>query len=210
MFKRRRRSGRWALLLALAMAAVLAVWGIGLFRFAAAIPSAVADTTARTDAIIVLTGGSRRLGTGLKLLADDAAGKLFVSGVYQGVDVTKLLEMSQREPEELRCCVDIGHSAGNTAGNAAETAAWMADNGYRSLRLVTSNYHMPRSMMEFRHAMPDAVVIAHPVFPENVKWDKWWAWPGTATLIVGEYNKLLLAWARHLRDRVLAGRKILK
>jgi uncharacterized SAM-binding protein YcdF (DUF218 family) len=210
MFKRRRRPGRWVLLPMVAMAAVITAWGFGLFRFAAAIPSAVADQATRTDAIIVLTGGSRRLSTGLKLLADDAASKLFVSGVYQGVDVTKLLEMSQRAPEELRCCVDIGHSAGNTAGNAAETAAWMADNGYRSLRLVTSNYHMPRSMMEFRHAMPDVVSVAHPVFPENVKWNKWWAWPGTASLIVGEYNKFLLAWVRHMRDRLLGGRNFLK
>lgn len=205
MFRRHRRPRRRTMAAVLAVVALVAVWVIGLFRFAAGIPTAVEDPGRHTDAIVVLTGGSGRLSAGLKLLADKAAAKLFVSGVYQGVDVSKLLEMSQRAPEDLRCCVDIGHSAGNTAGNAAETATWMAANGYHSLRIVTSNYHMPRSLIEFRRAMPDVVLVAHPVFPEHVKRKHWWAWPGTAVLIFGEYNKFLLAWAHYALDRMLAG-----
>ena len=174
-----------------------AAWAGGLFWFAASIPQAVSDPAARTDAIVVLTGGSGRLGAGLELLSVDRARKLFVSGVYRGVDVAKLLELARRTPEELRCCVEIGYSADNTAGNAAETAAWMRKQGYRSLRIVTANYHMPRSLLEFGFVMPAAMLIAHPVFPAHVKRDRWWAWPGTAYLIVSEYNKFMLAWLRH-------------
>jgi uncharacterized SAM-binding protein YcdF (DUF218 family) len=204
-FRRRRRARRAVAYLAIAALVATVAWTAGLFRFAAAIPAQVADPGIRTDAIVVLTGGSGRLAAGLELLSADKAGKLFVSGVYRGVDVDTLLELSQRTPDEIKCCVEIGHSAGNTAGNAAETATWVRDQGYRSLRIVTSNYHMPRTLLEFRHVLPDVMLVPHPVFPENVKQDRWWAWPGTASLIISEYNKVLLAWTGHLGDRLFAG-----
>ena len=84
----------------------------------------------------------------------------------------------------------------NTLGNAIETAEWSRDKNFRSLRLVTSAYHMPRSLIEFKHAMPNIQIIAHPVFPAHVKVDEWWAWSGTAELIASEYTKFLLAWLR--------------
>ena len=202
----RRPGGRTLLRLAALVVFSAIVWGIGLVRFAAMIPDAVVDTTTTTDAIVVLTGGSGRLGVGLELLSANRARSLFVSGVYRGVEVTKLLELSQRTPQELECCVEIGHSADNTAGNAAETAAWVVAQGYRSLRLVTSGYHLPRSLLEFRHAMPDVTLIPHPVFSESVKQERWWAWPGTANLIVGEFNKYLLAWLTHKVEGVGIGK----
>ncbi len=206
IFSRRRRAHRFFKPLLVPVAVVvfsaLLVWTIGLFRYAEAIPDRVDEPNRITDAIIVLTGGSGRLDAGLKLLAENRAKKLFVSGVYKGVDVDKLLEMSRRSPEELNCCVEIGHSADNTAGNAVETANWARRQGIRSLRLVTSGYHMPRSLLEFRYAMPDMELVPHPVFADNVKQRQWWAWPGTTGLIIGEYNKFLLARVRHLTGRL--------
>ena len=119
-----------------------------------------------------------------------------------------LLEGSKRPPGEIECCIEVGHSAGDTAGNADETAAWMGDHGYRSLRLVTSSYHLTRALLEFRLAMPAVTVVPHPVFAETVKQDRWWAWPGTASLIVGEFNKYLLVWPRHAARRLVAGKAI--
>ena len=190
---------RHAVLLRLAVGAVfgIATWIGGLVWFAQQIPESVADATTVTDAIAVLTGAGGRLATGIELLADKRAKKLFVSGVYRGVDVATLLEISKRNPEDLACCIEIGHSADNTLGNAQETAAWIARQGYKSLRIVTSNYHMARSLLEFRQAMPDIRLIAHPVFHDSVKMERWWAWPGTAGLIFREYNKFLLAWLSH-------------
>jgi uncharacterized SAM-binding protein YcdF (DUF218 family) len=125
------------------------------------------------------------------------AEKLFISGVHESVEMPRLLEAAGASEVALRPRVETGHGARDTAGNAVETAAWMRANGFRSLRLVTANYHMPRSLLRFRHALPDATIIPHPVFPDHVKQDKWWRWPGTARLIVGEYNKFLVAWAAH-------------
>jgi uncharacterized SAM-binding protein YcdF (DUF218 family) len=187
---------RLAALLAGAVAA-LAAWGGGLAWFAAHMPDGVDDPLTRTDAIVVLTGGAGRLGTGLDLLAAGRADKLFVSGVYRGVDVSELLRVSEKAPDPFACCIDLGHDARDTVGNAAETAHWMAAQGFRSLRLVTANYHLPRSLLEFRRAMPEIEMIPHPVFPAQLRSGQWWWRPKTALLIVGEYNKYLVARLRH-------------
>jgi len=161
--------------------------------FAETVPRAIDDPETVTNAVVVLTGGSGRLGVGLSLLARKRAKKLFVSGVYQGVDVAELLLISRQSPRELECCVVLGYSADDTAGNARETAEWMAKEGYASLRLVTANYHMRRSLLEFRRVMPEVTLIPHPVFPPNFKGEEWWRWPGTASLILIEYSKYLVA-----------------
>lgn len=187
---------RFGTLLVVIVAMLIASWTGGLIAFARSIPRTVADQATPTDAIIVLTGGSMRLATGLDLVTAGLARRLLVSGVHRDVEIDQLLKKSPEAGQSLRCCVDAGHGARDTAGNASESASWMRNHGFRSLRLVTSSYHMPRSLLEFRHAMPEAVVIPHPVFPEDVKIKNWWQWPGTAALIVSEYNKFLLTWIR--------------
>lgn len=178
--------------------AVLAVTGVawtwGLIWFAGQIPTKVEDDSTPVDAIVVLTGGSERLDEGIDLLAQEKARKLFISGVFPGTEVRQLLRMFQRNPHYLEYRVEVG-TAVNTRENATETAEWMREQGYSSLRLVTGAYHMPRSLLEFRHALPDTAIVPHPVFPEHVKAD-WWAWPGTAGLVFREYNKFLLAMIR--------------
>ena len=190
----RGRRRRWLLLLA---GCGLAAWLAGLFAFASDIPRSDEAPVRVTDAIVVLTGGSLRLEQGLALLAQGMGKKLFVSGVHRGVDVQQLLRLSRQSPQALDCCIVLGYSADHTEGNATETAAWMRSEGYTSLRLVTANYHMPRSLVEFRTAMPTMKITPHPVLPESVKLDGWWRWPGTASLIAGEYNKYLIAVLRH-------------
>ena len=187
-------SRRLAIALGGALLAAL-FWLAGLIAFTESIPTSVADPERVTDAIVVLTGGSERLDEGLKLLAANKAKKLFVSGVYRGVEVASLLRVARHAPANLECCIVIGHAADSTQGNALETAEWMAAENYRSLRLVTAAFHMPRSLVEFRHAMPGIEIVPNPVFPPRVKED-WWAWPGSASLILLEYHKYLFALLR--------------
>ncbi|MDE2228551.1 MAG: YdcF family protein [Alphaproteobacteria bacterium] len=181
--------------LVLVLGAVSAVWLAGLIWFADQIPDAVADTTTHTDAIVVLTGGSQRVEGGLQLLAAGMGKTLFVTGVFPGVQVPALLH-GANAPETLTCCIVLDHTAGNTTGNAVETAAFMRKQRYQSLRLVTSAYHMPRSLLEFSRAMPDITIVPNPVFAGNVKQGQWWEWPGTLNLIVTEYVKYLAAAVR--------------
>ena len=127
------------------------------------------------------------------LLMEERADKLFVSGVYRGVEVRELLDLVQDSPRDLECCVALGYEADNTRGNALETADWIAKQSYGSIRLVTANYHMPRSMLEFKRVLPEIEIVAHPVFPETYHQEDWWHWPGSARLLISEYNKYLLA-----------------
>ena len=180
---------------------LLLAWTGGLFWFAAELESEPVASARRSDAIVVLTGGSLRVEQGIELLSRGLGEKLFVSGVAQGVDVKLLLKVF-RESEDLSCCISLGYEADNTAGNARETAAWMREQDLTSLRLVTAAYHMPRSLLEFRHAMPEIEIVPHPVFPENFKQHDWWRWPGSASLIVREYSKYLVARLRGWVDGV--------
>jgi uncharacterized SAM-binding protein YcdF (DUF218 family) len=188
--RRRRRSRSIALFLALAIP-----WLGGFAWFAGRIPAEIADAESETDAIVVLTGGSLRVQSGLALLAAGKAKKLFVSGVYHSTDVAALLKVSRQSPENVACCIVLGYEADNTLGNAVETAQWMRQEGFRSLRLVTANYHMPRSLLEFSRVMPETRIVINPVFPGP---ERWWASPASATLVLVEYHKYLLSLVRPL------------
>jgi uncharacterized SAM-binding protein YcdF (DUF218 family) len=160
-------------------------------------PDQVEDPDSPTDAIVVLTGGSERLRVGLDLLRQGKAPLLFVSGVHPDTTLDALLA-DEPLPEALKERVILGYVAVDTVGNAVETAVWMRERHLSSLRLVTAAYHMPRSLLEFRAALPWTRVVAHPVFPPNVKQQKWWSYPGTAELFANEYTKYLVARLRLL------------
>jgi uncharacterized SAM-binding protein YcdF (DUF218 family) len=176
---------------------VVGAWAAGLVHFADRIPRDIGDSATQTDAIVVLTGGSKRLAAGLRLLAERKADRVLVSGVHHAVDLDHLLTVAPGDAD-LACCVEAGRGALDTSGNAEEAAAWMRRNGFRSLRLVTSSYHMPRSLLEFRWSLPSAQVIPHPVFADNLPFEDWWHRPRTVAVVVSEYNKFLLAWLRHI------------
>lgn len=200
------RLRRWRLTVLLVVAAIVIAWSAGFVLFAQTLPEAPAAPDRRTDVIVVLTGGTLRLDTGLRLLAAQRGEKLFVSGVHSAVDVAELLRVSRQDPATVECCIVLGYEADNTRGNARETAAWMQEAGYRSLRLVTSAYHMPRSMIEFSAAMPEVEIVPHPVFADHVKSDEWYRFPGTAALIASEYTKTLFAVLRRAAEQLLHDR----
>lgn len=178
-------------------AAALIAWltGLGWFAWSASQPARDAET--QTDAVVVLTGGSLRVGRGVEVLAAGKAQKLFVSGVHRGVDADDMLRLVRGAPAWLACCVELGHDADNTEGNARETAAWLHQEGYHSLRLVTANYHMRRALLELTHALPPGIrIIPEPVFPEGARPGDLWSLHGTARLIVIEYVKYLGALIR--------------
>lgn len=188
-----------AVVLGLLLAGALA-WTGGLIWYAAAIPQgdrSALPTMHRPDAVVVLTGGSERVREGLALLESGLDADLFISGVPAPVapdDLWRVLGLTPSPVVADR--VVLGHVAADTAGNAAETAAWVQAHGYRTVLLVTAAYHMRRALLEFRHTMPDVRLIPHPVYPPHVKQEEWWRFPGTAGLLAREYTKYLVAWLR--------------
>jgi uncharacterized SAM-binding protein YcdF (DUF218 family) len=192
------RSGRGGRAFRIFCLLVALVWLIGLVIFAQSIETLEARPLEAPDAdvIVVLTGGSERLGAGLDLLADHKGKKLFISGVHRGLSLDQLTG-TRKIPEDLRkCCIALGHAAESTFGNAWETRAWMEAGGYHSMHLVTSNYHMARSLMIFQKVMPDFEILPYSVSPDSVRLEDWWERKGTASLLVTEYNKYILAALR--------------
>ena len=185
--------------LAITSAALFMLCIVGFIWFAAR--PAPENESAPTDAIVVLTGGRLRLQIGMDLLRDGKGRKLFVSGVNQQVDLGELLRVSGNA-DWASCCTALGHDADNTLGNARETAQWMRQQGFSSLRLVTAWYHMPRSLLELDRAMPGTKIVAHPVFPEEAEQKHWWRSRSTVLLLASEYGKYLGALLRPVVERL--------
>ena len=197
-----RRSLRWpgAILGGFALA-----WLAGLVWFVASSLSLGADKAGGTDAIVVLTGGRLRLESGIDLLGAGKARKLFISGVNHRVDREDLVRVFEPVADRAACCIVLGHDSDNTYGNARETAEWMRREGFTSLRLVTNWYHMRRSLLEFRRAMPDATIVAEPVFARRDEPEPVSAWLGAASLTIGEYNKFLAVGLRLVLEPLCPG-----
>ncbi len=180
--------GGTAIVLALGVA-----WTGGLVWFGASMPSRAAPPTPRTDAIVVLTGGARRLVEGGRLLTSGSAGWLFVSGVNTGVGKQELLRVAGIKKPGLARFVILGYRARSTKQNAQESAQWLGDRGFTSIRLVTANYHMRRASLEFRRVLPRLRIVTHPVFPRPVTPGPWWRNMTALSVVTGEYNKYLAA-----------------
>ena len=186
---------------AIAVLAVIVAWGVGLTRYANGIPMQASAPVAPADAIVVLTGGSKRMDAGVALLTAAKAPVLFVSGVDHRVDPARIRDLVTDSGENLDqatidCCIVLGYGASDTLGNARETALWAGATDRKALILVTSNYHMPRAWLEFEHALPGARLVSYPVVPADVRMDAWWRWPGTFGLVASEWTKFIFARVR--------------
>ena len=162
--KKRARSGSGAkgpgILGWLARAAALAllVWILGFAVFVLAQPGPAAEGT-KTEAVVVLTGGPKRVARGAAVLEAGLAQRLLVSGVDPLVKPGEFQATSGISPELFACCVDLGFQAHSTHSNAREVAAWVEEHGIRSLRLVTAGYHMPRARAELEARLPADVLV---------------------------------------------------
>jgi uncharacterized SAM-binding protein YcdF (DUF218 family) len=151
----------------------------------------------RADAIVVLTGDSARIDTALGLLAEGRAARLLISGVNPAVSSDALARTYGAEfGHLLACCVDLGRAARDTLGNAAETLAWVEQQGFVSLLVVTSDYHMARSMAELADAIPEVALSAVPIASPELHAGDWWRDPSAIALMAREYGKYLLTMAR--------------
>lgn len=139
------------------LSALLLVWLIGFVAFVALLPRPL--DKARTDGIVVLTGGANRIQRGLALMEQGQARRMLVSGVNLTVRRRDFQSEYKVPPRLFACCVDLGQEAIDTRSNGEETAAWVKKHGYKSLRLVTTDWHMRRARFELDQSLPDSVII---------------------------------------------------
>ncbi|MEO1694905.1 MAG: YdcF family protein [Pseudomonadota bacterium] len=184
---------RWTLASsALACAALIA----GFFVFAAFATRPLPDLSVSADAIVVLTGGANRIRSAGDLLKAANGRRLLISGVNEITPPRDVRILAGLDRPLFACCVDIGYEARDTIGNAAEARAWVAKNGFTSLVVVTSRFHMPRSMAELGRALPGVTLRAYPIAPVQRPNVPWWQSRDTATVLLAEYVKFLPAAAR--------------
>lgn len=187
----RRKPRRWRLI-AMITPILTIGWLTGLFIFVEKIPQGTTNAEI-TDAIVVLTGGPGRINRGNELLAAKKAGVMLVSGVDTYVPLHDLISAQDLSQHMINCCVTLGRSARDTRENAIEAAGWAASHNISSIRLVTSDFHMPRSMLEFNRRLPHIQIVPEPVSSRNISLQHWWKRGGTAWLLAGEYSKYLAA-----------------
>ena len=168
----------------------------GFFVFVNSIERTERSPAARTDAIVALTGGAQRIGDAIDLLERGYGKRLLITGVNERTSREQIARLNPGQRRLFECCVDLDYRARNTIGNAIETRRWMQDNGFHSLIVVTSNYHMPRTLTELDHVLPGARKVPYPVVTGSVHLDDWWRDPGTAKLLAYEYAKLLAVYFR--------------
>ena len=168
----------------------------GFLWFLAQLHSDEAPPKNPADGIVVLTGGSSRVSDAVDLLANGYGKRLLISGVHWSNSAGEISRSLRDNKSWLACCVDLDYSAVDTRSNATETRRWAQERGFRSLIVVTSNYHMPRAIVELSHSMPDVLLIPFPVIGEKWRDEPWWASGAAARLLLTEYAKFLAAGVR--------------
>ncbi|MDO9417451.1 YdcF family protein [Pararhizobium sp.] len=168
----------------------------GFLQFADRVATLKPPVNPQADAIVVLTGGSQRIDQAVELLRSGAGKKLLISGVHPATTGNQIRRNTQSSAKLFECCVDIGHDAIDTIGNANETARWIHENGYSRVLVVTNNYHMPRSLSELRRIDPETEFIAYPVVNSDLQSKNWLNDRMVLRVMVTEYVKTTFAWLR--------------
>lgn len=152
----------------------------------------------RTDLIVVLTGGSNRVDTGFNLMLADKARAMLITGVHPDAKFQDLVRAWNAGPDAKlammgHCCITLDTRARTTEENAFEIGRWLMDDAHSSLnsvRVVTSNYHMPRAMLWIARALPNMKLLRHPVEPTDVGMTELAFWRNTFV----EYHKFMFTW----------------
>lgn len=181
------------------------IWLVGLFAFADRVrgftPAAEPE---RADGIVALTGPSaERVNAAIRLLEQDKAERVLISGVNPEVRRQELRALTPGSNRLFNCCVDLGFEAEDTGGNAREIVAWARAKGYDRLIVVTSDYHMPRSLLEIRSAAPELELTPYAVSTPSLDNSRWWRAAVTARRMTLEYVKYLAVLGREGLHRVV-------
>ena len=193
MWRVARGLARAAIFVVVASAVVICA---GFAWFVYHVPAEEVSLDRNADGIVVLTGGTSRIFDAIELLAAGHGKRLLISGVHPSTTTNEIARINPRYQRLVACCVDLDYSAINTVGNAVETRRWVKDRGFTSLIVVTSAYHMPRTMAELQKQMPDIALVPFPVVTDRLRNEPWWSSVPTARLILSEYAKYVMAQLR--------------
>jgi uncharacterized SAM-binding protein YcdF (DUF218 family) len=177
---------------------VAVIWAVGLVAFAGRVArSTPPPEPPVADGVVALTGASdARITAAMKLLEDGKARRMLISGVNPQASRADIRGVAKATRRLYDCCVDLGFQALDTVGNARETAHWARRHKYSSLIVVTSDFHMPRAMLELKAALPDVAFTPYPVRSADLNARRWWRSQEGARRMTVEYCKYLAILAR--------------
>jgi uncharacterized SAM-binding protein YcdF (DUF218 family) len=161
----------------------------GFVVFVSNIPSGMKRID-HADGVVALTGGDVRLRAAETLFEGKVGKRLLISGVHPGTTKSAIKQLVNGGPR-FDCCADMGFAATNTRGNALEAADWVREHHFHSLVVVTANYHMPRSLIEFADVMPNVKLMPYPVQQADVNPQAWWSNLHVFRMLQSEYIKYL-------------------
>lgn len=204
---------RFRLVAAAALGLSLLLLAGGFFVFIHQLDSYSIDDGATADGIVVLTGGSQRIAEASDLLSRGRAKRMLITGVNLKTSREQIVAVNNELAHLVDCCVDLDYRARNTIGNAIGARRWAQQNNFDSVIVVTSNYHMPRTLVELGNTLPGVKLLPYAVVAENSQTERWWSDAATARLLMMEYVKYLAAMVRtvvesdpeHSRMAVLVG-----
>lgn len=185
-------------------------WGVGFIHFVNSLPIVSSDPFRQTDAIVVWTGGTCRVATGLELLSSGISDKLFISGAKGDkapdlIEKNFHLELTKKKVDALIARTQVGSLAQTTIGNAIETAHWVKENNIKTIRLVTSSMHIPRSLLECERYLSNVTIIVHPVEIDKFNHTHWYKEWNVFTKVALEYTKylsILMGFRFQLKDNL--------
>lgn len=169
----------------------------GFVRFAEDVSSLKpAEDLNQADAIVVLTGGTKRITQAVELFEQGVGEKLFISGVNPDISDQALQSVSGASQKTFDCCIILGRKAKDTIGNGKEIAEWASEMGYKKLVVVTSNYHMIRSLHELKAVSKNVSFLPYPVMTVDLKNTSWIDNPDIMRALINEFAKLNYAYFR--------------
>ena len=185
------------------LTSMLTLFFIELNNFKNNILSLTKYNNIKSPNIVILTGGANRIKDGLKIIQDfknskNINYKILVSGTGMGFTKSSLKKKlgPNFNSQLIQCCIDLDGVSKNTLTNASETFKWTSKNDIKEFILITSNYHMPRAILEFKNVMPNLKIYTYAISPKKHDIENWLSSFQTFSLVFTEYCKFVIAGIR--------------
>ena len=165
----------------------------------------VNDELHKADAIVVFSGDNGpRTEKGVELLKEGLGEYLILSGgiVYDDVTMAELMKNHAIKLGVPKEKILIDDKASTTHENAEFTKEIIEENNFKSIIVVTSEYHSRRSKLAMKKVLENTLVdgkkvevmVAHST--EEKFTTKWWTSGNSILILISEYLKLMGYWTK--------------
>ena len=185
---------RKVIILIIIVAVLIGIIGLNLGKFLVE-----SDKLEKADAIAVFSGDSgARTERAVELLKEGYADYLILSGgkVYDDVTMSELMKNHAIKLGVDESKILIDDEASTTNENAEFTTNIIEENNFKSVIVVTSDYHTRRSKLAMEKALENTLIDGEEVevtvtpSKEEKFTTKWWRSGNSVLMVISEYLKL--------------------